>query len=208
LGGLEIFDMVSNETTAKLQQNDEPHAQIDVDVMDTSGFDKAYADALEDTTNVSWLAKSAFMAFKYKGNQNVPMAKRRSDLDDWQRGVSSEMKKAGLRELTQSEWAKSGVHGPADLREKILHGSPFGKQELFRKTLGPHIVALVNDDDESCVRFGYGFVAEPEDGVKEDYGGMMNIFVGIGDGCDHTGTLSDKFVNEIIQYVRARTKTL
>ena len=113
----------------------------------------------------------------------MPTAQRRSDLDDLRRGVSSKLKEEDLREMTAAEFAQAPFHSTEALRNAIIKASPFGKRELNNKTLGPDMILLINDEDDSCARAAYGFVREPVDQVKEDYGGMVIIEVGVGNGC-------------------------
>ena len=110
--------------------------------------------------------------------------------------------------MTAAEFAQAPFHSTEALRNAIIKASPFGKRELNNKTLGPDMILLINDEDDSCARAAYGFVREPVDQVKEDYGGMVIIEVGVGDGCQGAETPSNKSIDKIIQYLRERTMTL
>lgn len=102
-------------------------------------------------------------------SSNAPLEDRESDLDNWQQSIANDLNGKGLRKLTPADFANSSLQNTDSLRDLIAQNLPYGNRSL---RLGPHIMVLVNDKDNDCLKMVDGFVVEPEQDVKNDHGGM------------------------------------
>jgi hypothetical protein len=119
--------------------------------------------------------------------------------------VTSVLKSVGFRDPTQSELAGMHLNSTDDLREMMVHSSPFALRDTYKRMLGS-FVFLVDDDLPRCVQVAEVMVQNPEDGVMEDYGSIEILLMGLGD-CDRAeDTLSDGLLATATRRLRDEVK--
>jgi hypothetical protein len=205
-GALEVFDFfklfkIDSSPTSIISASNEFTLEVN-DVLDAR---RNAANTLQQQYNKPAVAKMRFIDLKYTGTKDIPFSQRKNDLDSWQRGVGSELKNAGFRELTPDELAKTPFGDPDSLRDMIANNLPFGVRELKHQTIGPHFVFLVDDRYDPCTAVAEVMVLEPEPEVKIDYGTVGIMLTGLGN-CYNAqrpgGTLSDQLLVKVTQHLK------
>jgi hypothetical protein len=128
---------------------------------------------------------------------SLPFRDRKDDLDSWQQAIASYLKDEGFRSLTRQELASTPFRNTDAMRDFMVKHMPYGSSDFIRRTLGPHLVFLVNDDDNDCNKVAEALVAEPEEGVKNDHGGMGFMVFTVGRCRD--GGSPDAVLDDVIQ---------
>ena len=206
---IEIFDIFQTDQIETEQQRDVLTESVDlfnIETDDMKEFRRMYADALRKAIGNPIVAKVRWITLKYQGKKDVDISKHRSDLDEWQQGISSVLEDAGFRDFTEAELAGSPIHNVDDMRKMIIRNSPIANRKFSDDSLGPHITVLTTDN-QRCLEGAYVMVIEPENDVKADYGGFVVILLGIGN-CrveqNSSGILSEEQLDEIVDYLRGK----
>lgn len=129
---------------------------------------------------------------------SIPFQDRQSDLDSWQQAIAIYLTGEGFRSLTRQEFASTPFHNTDAMRDFMVKHMPYGSSDFVRRTLGPNLVVLVDDDDNDCNKVAEAIVAEPEEGVKNDEGGMGFMVFTIGRCRDDGGP--DAVLDDLLQH--------
>jgi hypothetical protein len=190
LGAIEMFDIFKTNPISVPAVASTTAKGITLTVNDFLDKRPEIESALKQQFGLPAVAKMRVIELKYGGPNDVPMAKRRSDLDVWLRDVTSVLKNVGFREPTQSELASMHLNSTDDLRKIMVRSAPFALGDSYKRILGS-FVFLVDDEFAKCVQVAEVMVQEPEDEVMEDYGSMAILLIGLGDCYRAEDTLSD-----------------
>lgn len=128
-------------------------------------------------------------------SSNTSYEDRKSDLDKWQQEIADYLIEQDFRKLTRSELAGTPFRDSDAIRNYVVKNMPFGNG-AFSERFGPHLVLLVNERDDDCYKVAEVFVAEPEEGVKNDHGSVGLTVFTIG-GCRRDGG-PDQVLDETI----------
>jgi hypothetical protein len=210
LGGLEVFDMFKKNgvSTPPSSTSSTPKASGDITLEIDDALDQRpeVEASMREQYGMPAIYKIRIINLKYTGDDQVPMEKRRSDLDAWLKIVTSVIKNVGFREPTQSELADMHLKSMDDLRQLFIEKSPFGFRDAYMKRIGS-VVMLMDDELARCVQVADLMVQEPENGVKEDYGGFGIVLLGLGDRCHRADdTLSDSLLASATRELRKAVK--
>jgi hypothetical protein len=113
-------------------------------------------------------------------SSKIPYDTRKANLESWQQAIASNLEDQGFRSLTRAEMSSMPFSNTDQMRDFIAKHMPYGKREFGDRTLGPHLVLRVDDDDDDCNKIAEAIVAEPEQDVKNDFGGFGLSFFTIG----------------------------
>jgi hypothetical protein len=176
--------------------------RLKVEIDDLSDARDKMSEALGRQFNVPVDAKIRLFEFKYSGPKEVGLAKRKSDLDAWQKGVGSILSDARFRTLTRADLAGSRFRDPDELGSWMIRNLPFGQRDQAKQMFSPHVIFRVNDRLESCIRIGEVMLREPEEGVRIDYGGIALLMLDEGRNCDDAEVSSDDVIDKATAYVK------
>ena len=194
---LEVFDMFHVQTVNKETNAIDSFGEWKFDIDDIPAESRRdFIRNFEQTSGMRLDLRVRMIAITTIHSTNSPARDRRNDLEEWQRIIGDDLKGDGFRELTARELAGTPFRNTEELRDLMLKNMPFANRDFLRRTLGPHLLFLVNDDDEDCYKVAEGMVMEPEEGVKNDRGGMGLIAFAVG-RCRSDGGVS-KVLDELI----------
>jgi hypothetical protein len=137
-------------------------------------------------------------------SSNVSLDYRKTHLEGWQTAIADFLEGEGFRNLTRQEFASTPFRNTDAMRDFMVKHMPYGSSEFASRTLGPHLVVLVDDDDARCNKIAEVIVGEPEEGVKNDHGGMGLMAFTIGSCRDDGGP--DEVLDPLIQQETERLK--
>jgi hypothetical protein len=206
-GAIEVFDVFKlRRPGASPPDISPPSGQLELTIDDLPQVRATAATRLGRQFGQPVIAKIRSIDFKYGGRADVPLAKRESDLDEWQEGISSILVDAGFRELSTSELEQMHLD-PNTMGDLVARNLPFGQRGQLR--FSRHMSVLIDDRYDSCTAIGELLVLQPEEGVKESYGTIAILLLGTGD-CHRLqrrdAALSDELLNKATQYVREEAK--
>ena len=202
---IEIFDIFQ---TGHIEQTErgvvtEDANSFEIETEDVEAAAKADAAWLHSQTGSPSTAKVRLITLKYRGKKEVTISERRSNLDEWQKGIVSVLKGAGFRDYNESDGGEPNFDS---LREMIIKNSPIANRKFSDDSLGPHIVGLTTDN-QRCLEFATIFVLEPVAGRESDYGGFFIQLAGVGD-CHReetsSGVLSEERFNDMVEYLKGQ----
>lgn len=141
-------------------------------------------------------------------SSKIPYDARRENLESWQQAIASNLEDQGFRSLTRAELSSMPFSNTNQMRDFIAQHMPYGQREFGDRTLGPHLVFRVDDNDDDCNKIGEVLVAEPEQDVKNDFGGFGLSFFTIG-RCRKAGgsdDILDTLVDDATQIIQDGVK--
>jgi len=172
---LEVFDMTQSEPgQANQAQADSTDSVGDwnFEIYDMPReSQRDFAGPFERASGERISVRMRLITISTIHSSNTPLEDHKSDLENWLKEIADYLKGEGFRSLTPEELARTPFHNTDAMRDFLVKNSPFGNRDFFRRMLGPHLVFLVNEEDEDCNKVAEAFVAEPEEGVKNDRGG-------------------------------------
>jgi hypothetical protein len=204
---LEVFDVfrldsatANVDTTTSVQASGEFEFQID----DALYARRTLARSMSQQFSMPVVDKMRFIDLTYRGTRTVPMSTKASNLNDWQDRAGSVLEDAGFRTLTNAELAAMPMK-PDDMRDYFTRNMSFGTRDLSHRTLGPHIIFLVDDRYDPCTAIAEVFILEPEKDVKSDYGSIAVLLIGAGTCASlerQDGALSEHVLEKITQTLK------
>ena len=205
-GAIEVFDFLNVSKAAVVQPSACRSKDGIVSTMDDAQEGRRSVEStLTQKTGLHATVKMRFIDLTYCGTENVSDATKRSDLDDWQDQLKYILALTDYRELDDEELANSPFKNTDEMRDLMAKNLPFA-QRNGNRTLGPHVVFLVDDAHRECAAVAEVMVLEPESEVKTDYGSIAILLLGVGD-CRIAqrpgGTLSDQLLNKLTDEVRS-----
>jgi hypothetical protein len=208
-GAIEVLDFLRVKgkvaPTTPESPSDSSSQGMTLKIEDALDGRRSLESVLRRQSGLPAVVKLRFIDFNYSGSENIPIATRQSDLDDWQEEMSYLFDLADYREPEPEELAKTPFHDIDGLRDLIAKNQPFGQRNSSR-TLSSHIILRVDDRYPQCAAIAEVMVLYPEQGVKNDYGSMAIILIGLGDcriALKPDGTLSDHLLTKVTDDVRA-----
>jgi len=170
---LEVFDMFHVQANKKGASAIDSFGEWQFEIVDVPTesrrdfirtFERVYGERVDLRVRMIFITTSH--------SANTSLRDRKSDLETWQRKIEDDLKGEGLRGLTSKDLAGTPFRNTDELRDAMLKNMAFANRDFLQRTLGPHVLFLVNYDDEDCNKVAEGFVMEPEEGVKNDRGGV------------------------------------
>jgi hypothetical protein len=203
-GALEVFDMFKlNQAARATPEAAKAINRSGASIVDSSEVVRQMETILSRRFGLPVTAKVRELELTYRGTQDIDWATRKSDLNTWQEGVGSVLKRHRYREVTRAEFNEMHLD-PKRLGDMISGLLPFGDRQTARALIAPNVLFLVNDESDSCTQIAEVFVVEPVEDVQEDYGQIVTVLLGAGN-CRHqrrpSGSLSDEVLENVTDYV-------
>ncbi len=178
---LEVFEMFHVQTDNKETNAIDSFGEWKFDISDVPAQTRRdFITNVEQASGMRIDLRVRIIAITTTHSTNTSAGDRKNHLEEWQRTIGNDLKGDGFRELTAKELANTPFRNTDDLRDLMLKNAPFGNRDFLHRTLGPHVLLLVKDDDEDCIKVAEGMVMEPEEGAKNDHGGMGLIAFAVG----------------------------
>jgi hypothetical protein len=177
---LEVFDMI------QIVSVQSPPAADSTDSIGDWKFDiydapeesqRDLVRPLEQASGKHIGVRSRVITISTTHSSNTPFQNRASDLERSQQAIADDLKGEGFRNLTPAELGSMPFGSTDGLRDAIIKNMNYGTRAFLARTVGPHVVFVVNDEDDDCNKLGEAFVFEPEKEAKSDHGGMgLSVF--------------------------------
>jgi hypothetical protein len=205
-GAIEVFDFLNVSKASVIQPSAcQSKNGIVLTMDDAQEGRRSVESTLTRQTASRATVKMRFIDLTYCGTENVSDATKISDLNDWQDQLKYVLAVTDYRELDEDELANSPFKNTDEMRDLMAKNLPFA-QRNGNRTLGPHVVFLVDDVHQQCAAVAEVMVLEPESEVKTDYGSIAILLLGVGDcriAQKPGGTLSDQLLNKLTDEVRS-----
>jgi hypothetical protein len=177
---LEVFDMIQivSVQNPPVANSTDSIGEWKFDIYDTpEEFQRDLARPFEQASGKRIGVRLRVITISTTHSSNTPFEDRASDLERSQQAIADDLKDEGFRSLTPAELASMGLGNTDAMRAAIIKNMNYGPRASLNRTLGPHVVFLVNDEDDDCNKLGEAFVFQPEKEVKSDRGGMgLSVF--------------------------------
>lgn len=169
---LEVFDMIKVDSGDGDSQGENSVAEGDwnFDIIDAPPeSQRDFARAFQQASGQRFAVRLRIVNINSAHASKTPCDTRKDNLDSWQEAIGSYLEDQGFRSLTHAELSTTPFSNTDQMRDFVARHMPFGR----RKTnLGPHVVFRLDDEDTDCVKFALVIVTEPEQQVKNDFGGF------------------------------------
>ncbi len=202
LGGsaLEVFDMTqiaASQTNQAVADRTDVVGDWNFDINDMHrDARRDFASRFEHVSGERIGVNLRSITFTTSHSSEASIGDRESRLEHLQGAIEDYLGDNGYRSLTRQEMASTPFSNTDQMRDFMVKNMPYGNRDFIRRTFGPHLVFLVNDADDHCYKVAEALTAEPEEGVKNDFGGMAVIVITIGTCRDDGG--ASKVLNQTI----------
>ena len=181
---IEIFDMFRNPTAAPASpfggvDSTETIGRWTFSVHDEMMATKELAQNIERQSGLRVGMKARIVELTLVRAADTPVRSRTNDLENWQEAIVDDLKDRGFRSLSRAEMAQMRLPNGNDLREQLIGRVPYSQRGFLEHSLGQPIF-LIDDSDDRCSKVTTIVIGLPEDGVKNDYGGMMFSTTAVG----------------------------
>ncbi len=206
----EVFDMVKVEgSDGDSDDNSVAEGEWKFDIIDApTESQRDLARPFERVSGQRIGVRLRIIVMNSAHSSKIPYDTRRANLESWQQAIASSLEDQGFRSLTRSELSSTPFGNIDQMRDFIAKHMPFGQRDIGDRALGPHVVFRIDDDDDDCTKIGEAIVFEPEQDVKNDFGGFGLSFFTIG-RCRKAGgsdDILDSLVDDATQIIQDGVK--